>query len=326
MLAWLPRIATPLCLAGCGMQPLRVLHPEGPLAAAEFRFTMIDIGITALIVVPSTLMIALFIWRYRASRGATYDPHWTNSLPLEIGMWFVPLTAVCILGYFSYQGVYATNPYGPTALGERPAGAMQASTGATDPLVVDVISTDWLWIFVYPAQKIATVDELVVPTGRNVKLNLTSATVVNDFYIPQVAPMIDVMPGMRTEDALRVDQPGIYTGFSAMYSGPGFAWMHFKTHAVQPAQFQAWVAQAQNAPNHLSYAQFQQLARPTINIDEHTAEFSQADPTLLRQVYDAARAGKSYPVPFDLTRHMKETYQKYLLDQRVNTGGTQHAG
>jgi cytochrome o ubiquinol oxidase subunit 2 len=322
----LPGAAALLCLDGCGMQPFRVLYPAGPLADAEWRFTIIDIAITSLIVLPSTLMIALFIWRYRASRHATYDPHWTNSVPLEIGMWFVPLVAVCVLGYFSYQGVYATNPYGPTALGEKPAGVQQASTGATHPLQVDVISTDWLWIFVYPKQKIATVDELVVPTGRNVALNLTSATVVNDFYIPQVAPMIDVMPGMRTEDALRIDRPGDYTGFSAMYSGPGFAWMQFHTRALSTGQFDAWVTQVQRSPLHLSYPDFEKLAQPTINLFEKSAEFSQADPNLLRQVYDAARAGKAYPVPFDLTRHMKETYKNFLLSKRLNSMETQHAG
>ena len=278
-----------LCLSGCSSVAYRLFHPVGPVASIEWRFTLIDVGVMLLIILPITLMIVVFMWRYRKSRNADYDPNWSHSLGLELLMWGVPFIIVLFLGYYSYQSVLLVNPYNPTAL--------QMADSADAPLQVDVVTTDWQWFFVYPQLHIATIDDLVVPEGRPIKLRLTSTSVTNDFFIPQVAPMIDVMPGMRTMDAFQVNCPGTYEGYSADFSGAGFSWMQFSTRILSKSDFDGWVAQTQAAPNQLSYQQFTKLAQPTVNVGAKPEYFSHVAPNLFESVYNAARAGVVYPVP-----------------------------
>jgi cytochrome o ubiquinol oxidase subunit 2 len=300
-----------LLLPGCGAE-FRLFHPVGPVASAEWRFTLISTSIMMLIIVPTTVMTCVFAFRYRKSRNATYDPTFSHSLLLELAMWGVPLMITLVLAYCTYTSVFLVDPANPGSL--LPAGTAEVKPGPLDAnymcppgavsepgaLEVDVITTDWQWIFVYPQQGIATIDDLVVPQGRNVQLQMTSDSVTNDFYIPQVAPMMDVMPGMRTMDGFRVDQPGSYEGFAADFSGDGFSWMQFSTRIVSQGDFAAWVKQTQASPNHLDYARFQQIAQPTINEGAKPSYFSGVPSNLFVQVYNATRNGVDYPVPEDI--------------------------
>jgi len=281
-----------LFLSGCSTVQYRLFHPADSIANVEWHYTIVDVAVMLLIILPITFMIALFLWRYRKSRNAAYDPNWSHSLSLELLMWGVPLIIVVVLGYYSYQSAMLVNPYKPSVLAK--------SAAADAPLQVDVVTTDWQWLFIYPQQGIATIDDLVVPQGRVVDLRLTSASVVNDFFIPQVAPMIDVMPGMRTKDAFAVNRVGNYEGYSADFSGEGFSWMQFSTRIVAPSDFASWVSQTQASPHKLDYAQFRQLARPTVNVGAKPAYFSGVDPDLFEEVYHAALQGVVYPVPAEL--------------------------
>jgi cytochrome o ubiquinol oxidase subunit 2 len=286
--------ASLLLLSGCGAD-FRLFHPVGPVASSEWHYTLLNTGVMMLIILPTTVLTMVFALRYRKSRNAPYDPSFSHSILLELAMWGVPLIIVVILTFCTYSSVFAVNPAGPTSLETNAGAGAQPQT-----LHVDVITTDWQWIFVYPAQHIATIDDLVVPQGTNVKLDLTSATVTNDFYIPQVAPMIDVMPGMRTWDAFRVDQPGNYEGFSADFSGAGFSWMQFATRILSAADFAAWVKTTQGSPNHLDFGRFLQIAQPTINQNAAPEYFSDADPNLFLDVYTAVQQGQVFPVPEDI--------------------------
>jgi cytochrome o ubiquinol oxidase subunit 2 len=298
---WRAAAALSACalLAGCGTE-FRLFHPAGPVANAEWHYTILNTAVMMLIIIPTTILTIVFALRYRKSRAAKYDPSFSHSLGLELAMWGVPLVVVVILTFCTYSSVFAVNPADPLSLDNKnDPGAMAA------PLNVDVITTDWQWIFIYPDQKIATIDDLVVPAGRTVRLRLTSATVTNDFYIPQVAPMIDVMPGMRTQDAFRVNRPGNYEGFSADFSGAGFSWMQFSTRIVTPDDFDAWVKQTQAASEHMDFARFMQIAQPTINEGAKPEYFSNADPTLFAQVTAAIQQGQIFPVPEDIDTKTK---------------------
>jgi cytochrome o ubiquinol oxidase subunit 2 len=280
-----------LLLSGCSTVSYRLFHPADSIASVEWHYTIVDVVVMLLITLPITFMIALFMWRYSKKRNAAYDPNWSHSLGLELLMWGVPFIVVVVLGYYSYQSAMLVNPYAPTVL---------KSAEADAPLQVDVVTTDWQWVFIYPQQGIATIDDLVVPQGRAVNLRLTSTSVVNDFFIPQVAPMIDVMPGMRTKDAFEVNHAGNYEGYSADFSGAGFSWMQFSTRIVSPVDFDAWVKQTQASPAKLGYAQFRQLAQPTVNVGAKPAYFSGVDADLFNQVYNAALHGTVYPVPAEV--------------------------
>ena len=279
-------------LSGCSADTFRLFNPVGAVGSVEWRFTVIDVGVMLLIILPTTVMIAVFVWRYRKSRNAEYDPSWSHSLGLELMMWGIPFLTVIFLGYASYRSTMLVNPYNPAAI--------NYTDPANPPLQVDVVTTDWQWVFIYPSLGIATVDDLVVPAGRPIKFWLTSTSVTNDFYIPEVAPMIDVMPGMRTMDGFQVNHPGHYEGFSADFSGAGFSWMQFATRIVSPDDFSAWVKQTQAAPDHLNMARLMQIAQPTINQGAKPLYFSAADPNLFSEVFAAIQGGQVFPVPEDI--------------------------
>ncbi len=293
-----------LPLGGCG-EEFRLFYPKGPVAAAQLKYTMIDVGIMLLIILPTTLMLCLFIWRYGKARKAAYDPDWAHSMTIELLIWGGPIAIVALLAVFTYESVIETNPYDPTVL-RAPAGTQ---VPAQAPLEIDVITTDWQWFFIYPKQHIATIDDLVVPQGRVVRLRMTSTSVTNDFFIPQLAPMIDVMPGMQTRDAFSSDGPGTFTGFSADFSGAGFSWMQFSTRVMSGDGFSSWVAgvqagQAQPNRGALSYAVFQKLAHPTLNIGAKPGYFASVDTGVFNRAVTDALNGLTYPVPADLTEKM----------------------
>jgi cytochrome o ubiquinol oxidase subunit II len=282
-----------LALSSCKAGDYRLFHPLSQVAAVEWWATLFEAGIMSLIIVPVTCLIALFIWRYRKGANAAYDPNWSHSLVLEVLVWGVPLVIVAICGVVSLRTIHEVDPYAPGIL------AKAESTQA--PLEIDVVTTDWQWLFIYPAQHIASVDELVVPAGRVAHFRLTSVSVVNDFFIPQLAPMIDVMPGMRTEDTFDAPGPGTYTGFSADFSGAGFSWMQFATRIVSQSDFDAWVAQAAASPRQLTYTAFTQFAQPTLNEGAKISYFANPTPGLFENVVAAAQAGVVYPVSDKLT-------------------------
>jgi cytochrome o ubiquinol oxidase subunit II len=286
-----------LALAGCGGD-FRLLHPLTQIAAVQLWATFFEVGIMSIIIVPVTLLIAWFIFRYRKGANAAYDPAWSHSLALEILVWGVPLVIVIICGVVSIRTTHDVDPYAP--------GVLARAEAAQPPLEVDVITTDWQWFFVYPEQHVAAIDELVVPEGRVVHVRLTSTSVTNGFFIPAIAPMIDIMPGMRTEDTFDAPKPGSYTGFSADFSGAGFSWMQFAARVVPQADFDAWVAKAAASPNQLSYQAFTQLAQPTLNEGAKISYFSSPDPQLFDNVVAAARAGVVYPVSDSETRSVAD--------------------
>ena len=291
-LALLPMLA----LGACSSGDYLLFHPINAIATQEWHATIVDTLVMTLIILPVLLAIAFFGWRYRKGADAAYDPDWSHNTVLELLVWGVPFVVVAALGLYSVKTIYAVEPYNPGLLQK------QVNTDPQSVLNVDVINTDWQWVFVYPAQHIATIDELEVPQGSVVRMRLTSSSVSNDIYIPQLAPMIAVMPGMRTRDSFDAPVLGEYTGFGADFSGAGFSWMQFATHVVSQADFKAWVQKASASPNQLSYAAFQKVAQPQANIGAKVSYFSNADPQLFDKVIAAAQAGVVYPVSAELTK------------------------
>lgn len=285
-----------LALGACSSGDYRLFHPLNAVAAQEWRATIVDTVVMALIIVPVLLTIIFFAWRYRKGANAKYDPHWSHNTVLELLVWGVPFVVVAGLGIYSVKTIYAVEPYNPGLLQK------QVEANPENVLNVDVIATDWQWVFIYPQQHVATIDELVVPQGSVVKLRMTSTSVSNDIYIPQLAPMIAVMPGMRTMDTFDAPTLGNYTGFAADFSGAGFSWMQFATRIVPKEDFASWVQNAASSPNELSYAAFQKVAEPQLNEGAKVSYFSNPDPQLFEKILAAAQAGVVYPVSDELTK------------------------
>ena len=289
-----------LLLGGCSSEHFWLFNPKGPVAATELYYMILDVAIMLVVIVPTIILTIWVIYRYRASNTkATYAPKWSHSNTLEVVVWGVPIVIVAILAYYSYVGTHQVNPWNPTVITEH------ADYAKAKPLEVDVITTDWQWLFVYPKQNIAVSNELVVPVDRPVHFRLTSTSVTNNFFIPQIVGQVYVMPGMRSKQSMVVKHVGEYHGFSAALSGGGFSWMNFKVKAVSDQDFGSWVAKVQQSPSKLSYADFEKFAKPTVNIAGKAQYFTDVQPGLLVQVIQNVRDGKlRYKTPMFLTENM----------------------
>ncbi|AXB75108.1 ubiquinol oxidase subunit II [Novosphingobium sp. P6W] len=224
-------------LSGCNTV---VLDPAGDVARQQGDLVIVSVLLMLLIVIPVMAAVVIFAWKYRASnKDAKYEPDWDHSTQLELLIWTAPLLIIICLGAVTWTSTHLLDPY-------RTIGRIDHETAvAADakPLEVEVVALDWKWLFIYPEQGIATVNELVVPTGRPLQFKITSSSVMNSFYVPAMAGQIYAMPGMETRLHAVMNETGVFKGFSANYSGAGFSSMHFAAHSVDDAGFAKWVGE-----------------------------------------------------------------------------------
>ncbi|MFC7536728.1 ubiquinol oxidase subunit II [Sphingomonas sp. GCM10030256] len=237
-----------------------VLNPAGDVARQQRDIIYISTGLMLLIIVPVLILIVLFAWRYRKGKGGTYDPEFDHSTSLELVIWSAPLLIIIMLGALTWSSTHLLDPFRPL---DRAAAAQDADAPREKPLQVQVVSLDWKWLFIYPEQGIATVNELVLPVGRQVRFDLTSTNMMNTFYAPTMAGMIYTMPGMQSTLHAVLDRPVSDEGFSANYSGAGFSDMRFKIHGVPQGRFDQWVASAKGSGRALDLAAYSQLVKPS---------------------------------------------------------------
>jgi cytochrome o ubiquinol oxidase subunit II len=236
-----------LALASCSEGPL---DPQGPVGKAERLILLDATAIMLAVIVPVILLIFGFAWWFRSGNSrARYRPDWEYSGRIEMITWSIPALIVLFLGGMAWISSHALDPPAP----------LESSAAA---LEVEVVSVDWRWIFIYPKQGIASVDRLTVPAGVPIHFRLTSTSVMNSFFIPQLGTQIYTMPGMATQLNLLADHPGRYSGLSAQFSGEGFSDMRFEVVAVAAAEFQSWVDTTHAAGGVLDRPTFEQLARP----------------------------------------------------------------
>lgn len=310
----LAALVLPLLCAGCASDQFWLIDPRGPMAEASLRAWIVDTAATLLVIGPATLLVLWAIWRYRRVSGkGRYVPSWSHSLPLEILCWGAPLAVVLGLGFYSLNAALAVDPGNPGLL----APGSSADT-ATPPINIDVVTTDWQWLFIYPDRHIAVANKLVLPVHTTVRFRLTSATVATAFFIPQLGGQIDVMPGMRTRQSLLASQIGTYQGYATDFNGPGFAWMRFQTHVVSADEFEKWATGMQNAPAHLDQATFVKFATPTVNDHDNVIEFSDADAGLFDRVIQNVMMGETFPTPPNMT----EKKASRMNNAKQQTGGS----
>lgn len=215
-----------------------VLNPSGDVAQQQAHYLLAATGLMLLIIVPVMLLTVFFAWKYRQSNtAATYEPDWDHSTKIEVVVWAAPIAIIIALATLTWIGTHKLDPW-------RPLDRIDANTpvsASAKPLDVQVVALNWKWLFIYPEQKIATVNELVVPTNRPVNFHITSSSMMNAFYVPTMAGMIYAMPGMETKLHAVMNHEGDSVGFSSNYSGAGFSHMRFAVHGVSDAKFAQWI-------------------------------------------------------------------------------------
>ena len=219
-------------LGGCSEG---VLDPKGPIASAERQILFNSLGIMLAIVIPTIIAtLGVAFWFRSSNTRAVYLPDFDYSGRLELLVWSIPAMTVLLVGGVAWVGAHDLDPRKPIS-------------STAKPINVQVVSLDWKWLFIYPEQGIASVNRLTVPAGTPVSFELTSSSVMNSFFVPQLGSQIYTMSGMATHLQLLADHPGTYPGLSANFSGDGFADMRFTVDAVPPEQFAQWVTATRNS-------------------------------------------------------------------------------
>ncbi len=271
--------AAGLVLSGCKMA---VMDPKGPVGAGEKDLILLAVALMLIPVIPVIVMTVAFAWKYRASNTrATYAPDFEHSNRIEAVVWAVPCLIILALGAVTWVSTHTLDP----------RKAVAATTPNVKPVEVEVVSLDWKWLFIYPDYGVASVNELALPVGTPVHFRLTSATVMNAFFVPQLGSQIYTMTGMETQLNLRADAAGDYEGMSTNYSGEGFAGMKFTARAMDQAGFDAWIAKAKTSTKSLDTAGYAALAKRSQDVP--ASFYGSVDPNLFHRVLNKCADGST---------------------------------
>ncbi|VEA63380.1 Ubiquinol oxidase subunit 2 precursor [Serratia plymuthica] len=281
-------IASTVMLSGCNMV---LMNPKGAIGVEQRTLIITAIALMLIVVVPVIFMAFAFAWKYRASnKDAKYSPNWSHSNKIEAVVWTIPIIIIAILGTITWKTTHELDPFKPIVTDKK-------------PMTIEVVSLDWKWLFIYPEQGIATVNELAFPKDVPVEFKITSNSVMNSFFIPQLGGQIYAMAGMQTKLHLIGNEAGKYDGISSSFSGRGFSGMKF-TAIVTPTEgdFDQWVAKVKASSNNLNAtSDFNKLAEPSEN--NPVEYFSSVKPNLF-----------------------KETIGKFMGDMNMHKGATAHEG
>ena len=259
-----------------------VLDPQGPVSSAERLILLNATGIMLVVAAPVIIMTLAFACWYRASNSrAKYRPDFDYSGRIELVVWAIPTMVVLLLAGVTWISSHQLDP----------GSKLESSV---KPLRIQVVSLDWKWLFIYPEQRLATVNQLVVPAGTPLEFVLTSASVMNAFFIPQLGSQIYTMPGMTTRLNLLAGHPGDYPGLSSHFSGDGFSDMHFVVHAVDETAFTQWVAETRRTMPALNAKTYDTLAAPGINYGRRA--YGSVEPMLYDHVLRSAAPGTAAAV------------------------------
>lgn len=274
-------------LQGCSH--LILLDPKGPIGEAERTMILIAFGLMLLVVIPVIVMAIWFPLKYRESRkNPDYAPNWSHSNKIELVMWLVPLVIVIILSAILWRDTHRLDPYKPIA-------------STQPPLRVEVVSLDWKWLFIYPDQNIAVVNELVFPANVPVSFSVTSDTVMTSFFIPQLGSQIYAMGGMRTRLHLLASAEGTYAGQNQQFSGEGFPDMTFNAVATSREKFDAWVEKIRQSPQTLDAAAYEVLHKP--GVMEGITSYRAVEPNIFESILNRYAPMTKHPVADNAQSH-----------------------
>ena len=249
---------------------MNLLDPQGPVAAANSTILVDSVFIMLVIVVPTIVAILAFAFWFRASNPrARFQPDFVYSGRVEMVVWAIPALTVILLGGVAWIGSHQLDPAAPVP-------------GTGSPVRIQAVSLDWKWLFIYPDQGIATINTLTVPAGAELKFQLTSSSVMNTFFIPQLGSMIYTMNGMVTRLNLRADNEGTFQGLSAHFSGDGFPDMLFDVHVVSAIAFTDWVGRTAGSDQVLNPDSYGRLAQQTVETGRPTYRLD--DPRLFDDI------------------------------------------
>lgn len=232
---------------------IQVLNPAGLIAFQERNLIFLAVGLILLGVIP-VFIFAFFVGtKYHANnKKADYQPDWQHN-GLQIFYWGFLSTIMFILSGVVWFAAHQLDPHVPIKSDKK-------------PLIIQVFSLRWKWLFVYPQQGIASTNYVAFPEKTPIIFEITASdSPMTSFWIPQLGGQIYAMSGMATQTHLMADGVGQYRGASSEINGEGYADMVFTAKSVTDGDFDKWVETIKQSPNKLTYASFNQLDKPKID-------------------------------------------------------------
>jgi cytochrome o ubiquinol oxidase subunit II len=224
------------------LNKLAVLNPKGFIALKEFRLIVISTFMMLIVVVPVFIMTVFFAWKYHADNTKSkYRPDEDQNHLAEIIWWGVPFIIIGVLGVITWKSCIELDPFKPLQMNNK-------------PLKIQVVALQWKWLFIYPEQKIATVNFFQFPEQTPINFEITADAPMNSFWIPELGGQIYAMPGMSSKLHLIADREGDFRGSSSNLSGTGFSGMVFTAKASSEADFNAWVESVKQSDQVLDYS------------------------------------------------------------------------
>ena len=247
-----------------------VLSPQGTIAEQEKNLIIFTAILGCTIVVPVLVLTFAIAWHYReANTKAVYKPDWSGNFLAEGIWWVIPTIVIGILAVVIVQSSHALDPYNSLA-------------SEVKPIRIQVVALEWRWLFMYPDQKVASIDYMEFPVNTPINLTITSDAPMNSFWIPQLSGQVYAMNGMSTQLHLAARTIGDYRGSSANISGVGFAGMNFTASAVSSRSFATWTNLLAHGSDILTKGGYDDLAKKTC--DNTPYAYSLADVSLYNEV------------------------------------------
>lgn len=232
-----------------GDKNVMIFNPKGSIAQEQYDLIVFTLLLSLVIIIPVFALTFYIVWKYRASNTkAKYSPDMDGSRVAETIWWIIPLVLITILSVLIWKSSHQLDPYKPLQSNKK-------------PLTVQVVALQWKWLFIYPEQGLATINDLKIPEDRPINFQITADAPMNSFWIPQLGGQVYAMSGMSTKLHLLANEPGKYQGMSANLSGAGFADMKFVAHAMTGPDFATWAKSTSSKP--LDQQEYDRLAKPS---------------------------------------------------------------
>lgn len=208
---------------------MNLLDPGGANAAriASVWWLIFGLGATVYVVVAALVLVAAFRGR---RRDRAIEPVGRDSAFIWVGGVLVPAAILMVVAVVTVATTRALRE------------------PSRDPLTISVVGKRWWWQVSYPDQGIATANEIHVPVGRPLRIELTTADVIHSFWVPQVSQKVDMIPGQVNHLDMKVTKAGVYRGQCAEYCGLEHARMAFVVVAEDSTTFERWVARERRPP------------------------------------------------------------------------------
>lgn len=249
---------------------IAVLNPQGIIAEKERGLIIFTVLLGLIVVIPVFVMLFAFAWKYReGNTKAKYTPNDDKNKWIEGLWWGIPVAIIGVLSVVTWVSSHDLDPY-------------KKLDSNVKPITVRVIALQWKWLFLYPEQGIATVNEVRFPEKTPVNFELTADAPMNAFWIPSLGSQVYAMSGMTSKLSLEAKSTGTYNGASSNISGKGYSGMNFKAIAETKKDFDMWAKNIAQSDNHLTWDEYGKLVEPSEN--NQVTYYMLHDPNLYNKV------------------------------------------